>query len=72
MVGVVYYGKCNYYVLINLHHTVLWENSLIWDKNLGSTGWPVAEPLCIRPCQNNSKNKEQKILRSGTFFFFLH
>ena len=60
-VGVIYYGKCNYYALINcIRHCVRGEIKikfikifsflLIWDKNLGShIGWPVAKPLWIRP-----------------------
>ena len=62
--GVTYYGKCNYYALINcIRHCVrgefiqikikfikIFSFLLIWDKNLGShTGWPVAKPLWIRP-----------------------
>ena len=64
--GVIYYGKCNYYALINcIRHCVRGEIKikfikifsflLIWDKNLGShTGWPVAKPLWICPCLWNS------------------
>ena len=59
-VGVIYHGKCNYYVLINcirhIRHCLRGEfthnyfktfNSLlIWDKNLGShTSCPVAKLL---------------------------
>ena len=47
LVGVIYYGNCNYYVLINcIRHCVRGEFIqnyfkififlLIWDKNLGS------------------------------------
>ena len=46
-IGVIYYGKCNYYALINcIRHCVRGEIKikfikifsflLIWDKNLGS------------------------------------
>ena len=63
-VGVIYYGKYNYYALINcIRHCVRWEFIqikikfikifsflLIWDKNLEShTRWLVAKPLWIRP-----------------------
>ena len=65
-VGVIYYGKCNYYALINcIRHCVrgefiqikikfikIFSFLLIWDKNLGShTGWLVAKPLWIHPWQ---------------------
>ena len=61
-VGVVYYGKCNYCLLINCFRLCGWGELiqnyfkifsfwLIWDKNLGSsTSWTVAKPLCIRRC----------------------
>ena len=60
-VEVIYYGKCNYYVLINcIRHCVMGKFIqnyfkiliflLIWDKNLGShTGWPVTKPLLYMP-----------------------
>ena len=64
-VGVIYYGKCNYYALINcirhnrlkgdfIHITIkfvkIFTFLLIWGNNLGShTGWLVANPLWIRP-----------------------
>ena len=58
-VGVVYYEKCNYYVLIDcIRHRVwgeliqnyfkIFNFLLIWDKNFGFyTGWSVAKPLWI-------------------------
>ena len=60
-VEATYYGKCNYYALINcIRHFVrgefiqnyfkIFSFLLLWDKDLGShTGWPVAKPLWIRP-----------------------
>ena len=60
-IGIIYYGKCNCYVLIKcIRHCVKGELIhnyfktfnflLIWDKNLGSqTSWPVAKPLWIIP-----------------------
>ena len=57
----IYYGKRNYYVLINcIRHCVrgefiqnyfkIFSFLSIWDKNLRShTGWPLAKPLWIRP-----------------------
>ena len=71
-VGVIYYGKCNYYALINcIRHCVtgefiqikiefikIFSFLLIWNKNLGShTGWPVAKPLWIRPWYYQWKSK---------------
>ena len=63
-VGVIYYGKCNYYALINcIRHCVrgefiqikikfikIFSSLLICDKNLGfHTSWLVAKPLWILP-----------------------
>ena len=60
-IGIIYYGKCNCYVLIKcIRHCVKGELIhnyfktfnflLIWDKNLGSqTSWPVAKALWIIP-----------------------
>ena len=61
-VGVVYYGECNYYLLINCLRLCGWGELiqnylkifsfwLIWDKNLGSsTSWTVAKHFRIRRC----------------------
>ena len=64
-VGVIYYGKCNSYALINcirhcvrgefihikIKFTKIFSFLLIWEKNLGScTSWPVAKPHWIHPC----------------------
>ena len=58
-VGVIYYGKCDYSILINciLHfvrgkfnqnYFKIFTFFLIWDKNFGSlTGLPIAKPLSL-------------------------
>ena len=60
-VGVIYYGKCDYSILINcILHCVkgkfnqnyfkIFTFLLIWVKNFGSlTGLPIAKPLSLRP-----------------------
>ena len=63
-VGVIYYGKRSYYELINcIRHCFreefiqkffkIFNFSLIrsWDS---LAGWPVAKPLCIRPCNQTT------------------
>ena len=69
---VIYYGKCNYYVLINyvrhfvrgefiLNYFKIFSFLLAWDKYLGShTGRPVAKFLRIRPCKHDRKPKDDK------------
>ena len=70
--GVIYHGKCNYYVLINCarhsvrrksiqNHFKIFNFLLIWDKNLWSrTGWPVAKP------SNNQQHSTPELPYSST------
>ena len=74
--GVIYHGKCNYYVLINCarhsvrrksiqNHFKIFNFLLIWDKNLWSrTGWPVAKPFWIRLCEDNTLTTNNTVLQN--------
>ena len=71
--GVIYNGKCNYYVFINCIRNfftgeftqnyvkiTIFNFSLIWGKSLVShTGWTAAKPLLVCPWTKIEKNEDE-------------